>query len=301
MMVKTGTNIFFLGKGGVGKSTLAALRALYYSQQGFEVILVSMDPAHNQADIFEMDPRSKIMKVTERLSINEVDIDKFIKTYLNKVEEQISSTYRYLTAFNLEKYLEIIKYSPGIEEYALLIAFNTIIKKSDADYIIFDMPPTALAMKFFNLPSLSLLWLEKLIQLRQEIIEKREIISKIKLGKKEVERDKVLIRLQQQTEFYQNIESIFKDVNRTVINIIINPDKLSLLESQDIIQHLKRLQLTPRQIILNKYSGSDIINNLNDNMRGISWIRMPQATYPLVGINVLKNYLKEYPDVFDSI
>ncbi|HDO06718.1 MAG TPA: ArsA family ATPase, partial [Bacteroidetes bacterium] len=181
-MDKTTKNIFFLGKGGVGKSTSSALTALHLAESGKKIQLVSLDPAHNQSDIFENKFAEKAIKITDNLTVREVEIDVWVKKYLSDIQFQVKRSYSYLTAFNLENYLDIIKYSPGIEEYALLMAYRSIRQKAkDVDYIIFDMPPTALTLKFLTLPHLSLLWLDNLMALRNKIIEKRQIITKVKL------------------------------------------------------------------------------------------------------------------------
>jgi arsenite-transporting ATPase len=293
--------VFYLGKGGVGKSTLSALCALYFSRRGKKVLLVSMDPAHNQADIFEKELSDKAEKINENLYVIEVNVDKQIQSYLSKVEDHVNSVYRYLTAFNLEKYFDIIKYSPGMEEYALLLAYNDILSQSDANLIVFDMPPTALAIRFFNLPSLSLIWLEKLVQLRQEIVQKRKIITKIKIGKKDIERDKVLNQLNKQIDFYSSIQNIFEDQVQTIVNIVINPDKLSVIESQDIINHLQKIKLRPRHIILNKYSSSANVTHMRKIFKDVSTHHAYQVTYPLVGMKALQKYLTEYPDMFPNM
>ena len=177
--------IFFLGKGGVGKSTSSALTAVAAAQAGKKVLLVSLDPAHNQSDIFESKLSDKPRKIDKQLRVSELDLNKWVRLYLKGVEEQVRETYKYLTALNLEHYFKIIKYSPGIEEYALLMAYEHLTQKhNDMDYIVFDMPPTALTLRFFELPKISLLWLNQLLNLRNEILKKREIISTIKVGKK---------------------------------------------------------------------------------------------------------------------
>jgi arsenite-transporting ATPase len=188
-----------------------------------------------------------------------------------------------------------------MEEYALLLAYHDVLSQSEANLIIFDMPPTALAMRFFNLPSLSLIWLEKLVQLREEIIRKREIISKIKFGKKEIEKDKVLNQLKRQIEFYRSIQNIFKDQVQAIVNIVVNPDKLSVIESQDIISHLQKVKISPSHIILNKYSSSAKINDMGKIFADVSLHYMYQTRYPLVGITALEKYLSEYPDIFPNI
>ncbi|HDM09396.1 MAG: ArsA family ATPase, partial [Deltaproteobacteria bacterium] len=169
-------NIFYLGKGGVGKSTSAALNSLFLSKKGFNVLLVSLDPAHNQSDIFEKKLSDKPKPLAPNLEAIEIDQEHWIKRYLKDVQQQIRRTYSYLTSFNLEKYFKVIKHSPGLEEYALILAFKEIISKfSKNDVLVFDMAPTALSLKFFNLPTLSLVWITHLLALRKEIIKKREL------------------------------------------------------------------------------------------------------------------------------
>ncbi len=285
-------NLFFLGKGGVGKSTSSALTALHLASTGKDVLLVSMDPAHNQSDIFQVQLEEKPLKLTDNLLGKEVDIEYWIKNYLSDVEHQIKHMYSYLTALNLEKYLGVIKYSPGIEEYALLMAYKEIRKKfKNKDYIIFDMPPTALTLKFFGLPKLSILWLDKLLELRNEIIRKREIITKVKLGNKEFERDKILNRLVKQTDSYKVVKNIFEDQSKTILNLVMNPDKLSFSESELIVNKLHDFDLNIGNLVINKYYPGFSTKKIKHNFKYKGIQLFPLSEKPLLGIDVLNNYL----------
>jgi arsenite-transporting ATPase len=161
------------------------------------------------------------------------------------------------------------------------------------------MPPTALALKFFNLPDLSLLWLEKLLHLRTELVKKREIITKIKFGKKEIETDKVLVNLSKQTENYKKIKNIFNDRNNTLINVVMNPDKLSLSETRLIINRLTELNLSVYRIVINKYKKDFYINNIKKQFSNYKIKLLPLENTPLIGVEPLKNYLnKNKPSLF---
>ena len=169
---------FFIGKGGVGKSTVSALTALHFAQSGLDTLLVSMDPAHNQGDLFEVDLREKPRKILKSLHVKEVDVDFWIGKYLAETREQLRKSYLYQSAFNLQTHFKVLQYSPGLEEYALLMAFEAVLRQeADKDAIIFDMAPTALSLRFFSLPGITLLWLAELLKLRNLICQKKEIIS----------------------------------------------------------------------------------------------------------------------------
>jgi arsenite-transporting ATPase len=291
-MDKATKNIFFLGKGGVGKSTTSAITALYLSERGKNVQLVSMDPAHNQSDIFEKSFGEKAVKLNKHLAVKEVDLNKWVKKYLADIQFQVKRSYSYLTAFNLEHYLDLIKYSPGIEEYAMLMAYKDIRKKAKGiDYIIFDMPPTALTLKFMTLPQTSLLWLKKLMDLRNKIIEKRKIISKIKFGTKEIETDKIRNKLTEQIKDYNEIELISKNPDQTLLNLVMNPDKLSFSESMLIVEHLKKFNITIQNIFLNKYNSQFGISHIQKQFSNTNLQLLSESNNPLIGIPELTNYI----------
>lgn len=292
-MNKDTKNIFFLGKGGVGKSTSSAITALHLSGNGKKTLLVSLDPAHNQSDIFEKKFSEKSTKVNDNLIVKEVDIDFWVKKYLKDIQLQVKQTYSYLTAFNLEGYLDVLKYSPGIEEYALLMAYKSIRNSvREEDYIIFDMPPTALALKFLSLPQLSLKWLENLVNLRNKIIEKRKIITRIKFGNKEIEKDKILNKLNQQISDYKAIKDIFGDSNKTCLNLVLNTDKLSFSESQLIMDYLGKFNIPIKNIFLNKYTAGFDTSSIDEKYAYYGFQKFPESDIPLIGVPALTYYLE---------
>ena len=293
-MDKKVKNIFFLGKGGVGKSTSSALTSLHLAQKGYKTLLVSMDPAHNQSDIFETKFSEKFVKINDNLAAKEVEISRWVNKYLEEIQSQVKRTYSYLTAFNLENYLDILKFSPGIEEYALLLAYSSIRKNNpDADYIVFDMPPTALTLKFLTLPDVSLVWLENLLMLRNKILDKKEIISRVKFGKKEIETDKIKNKLTIQIEHYKIIQKVFRDSSKTVLNLVLNTDKLSFSESQLIIKRLDDYNLKISNIFLNKYHKEFDISTIEKTYKNQGLQIFPNSDEPLLGMEALESYLKK--------
>lgn len=292
-MKKNSKNLFFLGKGGVGKSTISALSSIKLSRDK-KVLLISMDPAHNLSDIFAQKLSDKPKMINDNLQVIEIKIDKWIKEYLNDIEMQVRKNYTYLTAFNVDDYFQMIKYSPGIEEYALITAFKKLSERyKEKDYLIFDMPPTALTVKFFGLPHLSLLWLEKLLLLRKQILKKKEIITKIKFINKEKETDKILQKLNSQIELFHNLKKEFADKKKTKINLVMNSDKLSLSESKLISSKLKEFNLSINDLIINKISDEYSSEGIDDLIKYVKMTLVKLSSEELIGKDKLEKFILE--------
>lgn len=292
-------HIFFLGKGGVGKSTSAALTALFLARRGLRTLVVSLDPAHNQADIFETRLADKPRRIVPGLQGMEIDQAYWIRRYLKDIQRQIQRTYTYLTAFNLEKYFKVIKHSPGLEEYALILAYEEIARRfDDRDVLIFDMAPTALSLKFFNLPRLSLVWNEHLLALRQEIIRKRDIITKIKLASREVERDVIINRIDKSIRDYQALKRTFEDPEKTLIYLVLNPDPLSLAESLRIFDDLKEIDIPVNRVVCNKVTPQADTGPLNSAFGRLPQMALPLSDTPLMGVAGLDRYIEGCRDTF---
>ncbi|MCP4114832.1 MAG: ArsA family ATPase, partial [Desulfobacteraceae bacterium] len=210
--MKTPSVIFYVGKGGTGKSTVSAITAMTLAREGNRVMVASLDAAHNLSDIFQARLQHKPKRVAPNLLAAEIDRERMIQAFLKETRDSIKQTYSYLTAFNLDSWFDVLKFSPGLEEYALVKAFTGLLERyPDLDYLILDMPPTALSLKFFTLPALSRTWIGQLEKLRNEINKKKEIVATVRYGKKEHGRDRILNRIRAMKEYYLNLETIFRN------------------------------------------------------------------------------------------
>ncbi len=281
---------FFLGKGGVGKTTLAILKALALAGQGKRVRLISLDQAHNLSDYLPQNPTQFLPD----FKFFEPSTERFVKQFVHQQEELLRQNYRYLTALNLEHHFHILKYAPGLEEYGLLLTYLHFLKQEQkADVLIFDMPPTALALKFFALPFVSLLWLENLTKLRHEILAKKEIISRVKFGKKEMETDAVKNNLEQQLHDYQKLTTQFKDLDLCRIVLVTHPDPVALAESTRIAKHLANLQITIHQLWVNRVSQEKVMLPSELAQFNLKQVHIKKASETLLGYQAFNNFVKE--------
>jgi arsenite-transporting ATPase len=286
---------FFIGKGGVGKSTTSALTALQLALSGRQTLLVSMDPAHNLRDIFQRSFSEKPAAVMPNLMVKEVDTDYWMNRYLQEIESQLRRVYRYHSAFNLQGCYSILKYSPGLEEYALLSALTGILKKeSSPGDIIFDMPPTALTLRFFSLPFITLIWLAELLKLRNQINAKKEIVSKIRFGKKEIELDRVKARLELLIDHYGRLRDTLTAA-RTSVNLVVNTDPLSVAEGVRIRRRLSGIGIELRRVVFNRADAEHRQNDFERMFNGYPIVRFPFSADALYGMDALQQYLLNHP------
>ena len=294
--------LFFIGKGGVGKSTSSALTSIYLASKPHKTLLVSMDPAHNQCDIFEQDFSEKPKRVSDTLMVKEVDTDFWIEKYLKETTRQIKDTYRYESAFNLQNYFNVLQFSPGLEEYALILAFEDTLHKysSKVDFIVFDMAPTALTLRFFSLPFITLIWLEELLTLRSQIYKKKEIISKIKIAGKEIEQDRVKAKLKSLIVNYEDMRRQFLS-ETTNVNLVMNNDKLSFAEAFRIRQKLSDISIGIDKIVINKLNPDESTAEIENEFKEQTIGRFPLAPEGLCGLSALEKYIEANPHAFQQI
>ena len=258
--------LFFLGKGGVGKTTLSVNFAIYLSKNGFKTYLMSVDPAHNIADLLETKLHNGPNKINSNLVIEELDVDLHLKKTIKKTGETLKEQYKYLQILNLDNMFNVIKYSPGLQEYSIMYGlfetYNRVLP--DFDCLIIDTPPTGLMMRIFSLPQTNLMWLDKLKELRSNILGKRDQIAhfdkgtfkKHKIPTRESD-DMVFKKLQFEIKRTQDIGCIYKsDISKKIL--VMNDDRLSLLESFKILNDLKSFNMGVDSIAINKNITSDL-------------------------------------------
>ena len=289
---------FYIGKGGVGKSTISALDAVHFSENSCDTLLVSMDPAHNQRDIFNTRFSEKPKMVVKNLAVKEVDTDYWVGKYLKDTQNSLKRAYGYQSAFNLENYFNVLRLSPGVEEYALLLAFEDVVRNhQDKDVIVFDMAPTAFTLKFLSLPFSTIVWLEELTRLRCRINQKKEIVTRIKFGKKEFEKDKVKQKLAQLTRTHEHLSSYFVS-DRTKFNLVMNNDRLSFSEAVRIQNKLALIGIRIASIIVNKCPPHENIDAIKTEFPHQPVRFYPLSLKSLSQLDALYDYVHRNKDSF---
>jgi len=251
-------NIFFLGKGGVGKTTVSSAFAMALARRGSRVLAVSLDPAHNLGDALQTKLNGEPKKVEPMLDALEVDLAYWVDRYLEDSKEELKANYSYNSALNLDSFFGILKYSPGTEEYAVLWAIEDIRRRlaPQYDFVVFDTPPTALTLRFLSMPAISGLWVAELTKLRERILRDRQTIvrlnpqSPVAESCVDKEDDKVYGKLKNIRTRLTSLQDLF--AKRSYMSIIVNPDELSVSEAIRIKDELSQLGIMLSAVCLNK-------------------------------------------------
>ena len=294
--------VFFMGKGGVGKTTCAAAFALGVSTKR-KTLIVSLDPAHNLGDVFDVKLGDVPKRITDNLYAVEVDFEKMISKHLKSLTDKVKDIYGYLRVLNLDRYIDVLRHSPGIEEYATLDKIMEILKSNvrsgKYDIIVFDTPPTGLTLRIMALPSISAIWIEKLMKLREAILDRRRIIEeitgeKIKAvikgeefeipsGKEEDPIYKELIHMKREIDF---INSIIKDSKVSMAVLVVNPEVLPIFEAKRALEFLSKLGISVQYVIVNKVLEISEMASLPKEL-------MTKLNQEREALQLINNYFKE--------
>jgi arsenite-transporting ATPase len=254
-----------VGKGGVGKTTCAAALALHTAATR-PTLVVSLDPAHNLGDVLAVNLSDTPKEVARNLWAFEVNMDAAIARYLAASREQLRQMYGYLSTINLDGYLDALKLSPGIEEYATLQAMESLLREAEGKYdmVVFDTPPTGLTLRVLALPKVSLLWGGRLSRLRRDILDKRQTVERISGKRKfvleereyelpvEEKADPVMQELNGYVERMERMMALQSDPARSCVMPVMNPDRLSLFETRRAFETLSQLRMPIGPVIINK-------------------------------------------------
>lgn len=299
--------IFFVGKGGVGKSTLSATAARQLAAAGQRVFVFSLDPAHNLGDIYGVRLTDRKKRIEERLDAAEADLDRAASEYLRTNMEILTRVYSYTKAFNLDLYFKVLRYSPGVEEYAALTVLEEVLRtETDYDYLVFDTPPTGLTLRILALPRVAVEWIDRMRRVRGQILKKRYTIHHFVGGSGErslelpyrEEDDEVTRQLTQLASRYGELNAKLKSSTNSIA-VVFNPDYLSLKESERIIAGLTDLELPIRAAFDNKYAPEQattadrVEKTLFDGMVDVPVIRVPYGGHLVDGAHRMEFNIAE--------
>ncbi len=249
--------VMVLGKGGVGKTSTSILISRELSELG-RTLLVSFDPAKHILKYLNIDRPAEVIEVSDGFFVSQLDIEASARELTSRYSDLISDLFPSLSVLNLEDITKALKYAPGVEEEVFLNWLSNAYENKNFRFIVIDTPPTGISLRTLTLPKLYLIWLEKLINIRERIVSLRYVIAKT-LGREIKVSDPALIRLYEMREKYSKVKEALTDPSRTSFVAVTNPEPLPMYELKEVLKFLsEELSASPKLLVMNKVLPEDI-------------------------------------------
>jgi arsenite-transporting ATPase len=222
--------IYFGGKGGVGKTVVAAAVALWMAKQGKRTLLASTNPVHSLSNLFQLDVFGKpvLMPGTENFYVQEIDTKETIEKSKTEIREKISWFLKFADIpTKAEDFIESATMNPAFEESAMFENMVNIIFEGAFEFYVFDTAPTANARRLLGMSKVYGLWVDKMMKSRDDAKSMRLSLS-FRKKKVEQEEDPLLDYLTTFRDRIEQMRVILTDKERSAFFFV------TLLESLPI-------------------------------------------------------------------
>ena len=245
----------FTGKGGVGKSSVAAAHALKSALEGKRTILVSTDMAHNLGDIFEVNPEKEPLTVIENLDIYEIDPEYVMEHDFKDIASCVSNM---LSDVQSNDWSDM-GIAPGMEELFSLLKISEIQKEGRYDRIIVDCAPTGETLSLLKFPELLSWYMEKLFPIGKIAVRLLSPISKAAL-RIELPNKKAMNDIERLYMKLQELQELFKDRDTTSLRIVTVPEKMVVEETKRNYMYMNLYNYNVDGLYINRVLPRDIEN-----------------------------------------
>jgi len=247
--------ILFTGKGGVGKTTLAASTALLSAKKGYNTLIISADAAHSLSDSFEIQLSNQLKRICPRLYGQEINS-------LEEIEKKWGEIQSYLIRLFSSQGIDIIEAEemsvfPGMEELFSLMEIRNYNKTSDFDVIIVDCAPTGDTLRLLSAPEITSWYLKHIFPIQRTAAKAvRPVASKILPFP--FPEDKVFEAMKNLTTQLAEMKEILMDAKKTSIRLIVNPEKMVIKEAQRAFTFFNLFGYAVDLIIVNRIIPSEV-------------------------------------------
>jgi arsenite/tail-anchored protein-transporting ATPase len=253
-------NIFFSGKGGVGKTVMACITAVKTAQRGYKTLLLTTDPAAHIGKVLDkpIGDSPTAIEGVENLFAAKIDPKVAFEEYKNSVLKDAKSKFNEATVLTMEEELN----SPCTEEMAAFQKFVTYASEEEYDVIVFDTAPTGHTLRLLELP----------MDWSKQIAMKSGLSSEIS------EED---IR---QKERFDKVIDMMKDRSKTTFSFVMYPEKTPIIEAYRASEELKTVGVETQLVVANLIIPEEqAVSPFFKNRR-----------------NMQERYLKEIGDTFNA-
>lgn len=247
--------VIYTGKGGVGKTSVAAATALRAAAMGYKTVVISTDAAHSLSDSLEVHLSGKLEHIAKNLDGIEVDIQHELENRWKEIQSYLSD---FLASQGMDgisaKEMAIF---PGMELMSALFYVEEFYNSKEYDVVVMDTAPTADTLRLLAFPDTANWYFDKLFHMVRNVIR----VARATVGRlisTPLPSDRFLSDLEDLRERLGKVKELLSNPEITSIRLVINPEKMVITETQRAYTYLCLYGYTVESIVINRIIPEDI-------------------------------------------
>jgi arsenite-transporting ATPase len=241
--------ILFTGKGGVGKTSVAAATAVHCAQAGYRTVVMSTDPAHSLGDSFDIELGTSLTKISDNLWAHEVSALHEMQRHWAKLHEYAVEVFA--TQGLDEVVAEEVANPPGMDEIASLMWIKHYAQRAEHDVLIVDCAPTGETLQLLTFPDAAKWWLDKIYPWERRAMRiARPVLQP--LMDIPLPKDEIFASLKDLLLDLGGMRKVLTDPEITTVRIVLNLEKMVVKEAKRAFSYLSLFGYVTDAVIVNR-------------------------------------------------
>jgi len=241
--------ILYTGKGGVGKTTVAAATALRAAELGYRTVVLSTDPAHSLADAFGTPLAPEPVPVASNLWGQETDVYYNLRRWWGTVHNWLRALLLWQGVDEMEA--DEVAAVPGMEELANLLWVNHHHESGDYDVVVVDCAPTGETLRLLSFPDSARWWIDKLLPLQRRLSQVLRPVMR-PLTSMPVPEQEVFDAVEDLVRQLAQLHAVLSDQGLSSVRLVVNPEKMVIRETQRTFTYLNLYGYVTDAIVCNR-------------------------------------------------
>jgi arsenite-transporting ATPase len=244
--------ILYTGKGGVGKTSVAAATALKAARAGRKVLVMSTDPAHSLSDAFDAEVGPEPKEMATGLFAQEMDHGRMIEEHWAEIQEYMTTFFEWQGTDSLAA--EELAMLPGMDELFGLLMVRRHHDAALYDALIVDAAPTGETLRLLSLPDQMSWYVERIFPVQRRVAKViRPFASRTKINSlPPLPEDSFFGALQRFYEAVVGVEDILTDAERASVRLVANAEKMVIAEARRAYTYLNLYDYAVDAVVVNR-------------------------------------------------
>ncbi len=294
--------ILYTGKGGTGKTSLAAATALLASGFGHRTLVLSTDVAHSLSDSFEVHLGPEPVRVTENLWGQEIDVYRELEVHWGTIQEWLSTFLRWQGVKAVVA--DELAVLPGMEELVSLLHVVHRHREKSFDLLVVDCAPTGETLRLLSLPEVARWYMRHFFPIEKRIVSTIAPLAKRMLNVPLPE-EEIFLSVEELYGQLEEMKEVLQDSSKSSVRLVVSPEKMVIKEAQRSFSYLNLYSYSVDLVICNRVIGGQpdsafmekwreiqapYLDLINEAFSPVPVLKAPLLPGELLGMEMLEHF-----------